>query len=486
MRFSSLLSASAVLAVAAAENAAYAQCGGLNWTGDTTCVTGYYCFQSSEWYSQCIQGTGTSSAASNGTVASTKKACVKSAATSTPSMTTKASCSKSASATTSTAAASSAAVAVVSTSASANTSTSSSASTSNSSSISGFASTSGSVFNINGETGYFAGTNSYWIGFLTNDSDVDLVMSQLSTSGIKVLRVWGFNDVTTTPTDGTVWFQSFVSGATAPVINTGSDGLQRLDVVVKSAEAHGISLIINFVNNWTDYGGMAAYCSYYGLSTSDPSLWYNSTEAQAQYQLYISTVVSRYANSTAVFAWELANEPRCSGCDTSVITNWATTTSAYIKSLDANHMVTMGDEGFGLDTGSDGSYPYTTGPGLNFTANLAIPDIDFGTYHLYPESWGTSASWGNGWIEAHATAAAAIGKPVIAEEYGYSANVTVQSGWQTTVLNTETAGDMYWQFGTTLSSGQTSDDGNTIYYGSDAYTTMVIDHAAAMNKKVVA
>jgi mannan endo-1,4-beta-mannosidase len=46
-----------------------------------------------------------------------------------------------------------------------------------------------------------------------------------------------------------VWFQSFVSGA-SPVINTGTYGLQRLDYVVESAEAHGISLIINFVNNW--------------------------------------------------------------------------------------------------------------------------------------------------------------------------------------------------------------------------------------------
>jgi mannan endo-1,4-beta-mannosidase len=56
--------------------------------------------------------------------------------------------------------------------------------------------------------------------------------------------------VSSTPGSGTVWYQSFVSGAAAPVINTGADGLERLDVVVASAEAHGISLIINFVNNW--------------------------------------------------------------------------------------------------------------------------------------------------------------------------------------------------------------------------------------------
>ena len=92
-----------------------------------------------------------------------------------------------------------------------------------------------------------------------------------------------------------------------------------------------------------------------------------------------------YKTSTAVFAWELANEPRCNGCATSVITNWATTISAHIKSLDSNHLVTLGDEGF-MNGGGDGSYPYTTAEGVDFVANLKIPDLDYGTFHLYPGS----------------------------------------------------------------------------------------------------
>ncbi len=54
-----------------------------------------------------------------------------------------------------------------------------------------FPSTSGLKFNIDGTTGYFAGTNSYWIGFLTNNADVDLVMTHLKATGLKVLRIWG-------------------------------------------------------------------------------------------------------------------------------------------------------------------------------------------------------------------------------------------------------------------------------------------------------
>jgi mannan endo-1,4-beta-mannosidase len=223
------------------------------------------------------------------------------------------------------------------------------------------------------------------------------------------------------------------------------------------------------VNNWSDYGGIPLQSTYYGISVTE---WFNTAAVQANYQKYIAAVVSRYKTSTAIFAWELCNEPRCTGCATSVITEWVTTTSAYIKSLDSNHMVTIGDVGFGLNGGSDTSYPFTTGPGLNFTANLAVPDIDFGTYHLYPSSWGETDSWGPSWIEAHATAAATIGKPVIMEEYGSDTHAD-EASWATTVLQTNTAGLMFWQYGDTLSTGQTANDGYTMYYGTSEFTTLV-------------
>lgn len=35
---------------------AWGQCGGINWTGGTTCVAGYYCFDQNPYYYQCIPG----------------------------------------------------------------------------------------------------------------------------------------------------------------------------------------------------------------------------------------------------------------------------------------------------------------------------------------------------------------------------------------------------------------------------------------------
>ncbi|RAL67405.1 hypothetical protein DID88_008160 [Monilinia fructigena] len=276
-------------------------------------------------------------------------------------------------------------------------------------------------------------------------STATTINSYAKATGLKVLRVWGFNDVTTAQGSGSVWYQSFIPGQ-APVINTGTNGLQRLDYVVQSAQAHGISLIINFVNNWSDYGGMQAYATYYNISTTE---WYTNEAAQAQYKAYIAAVVARYKTNTAIFSWELANEPRCTGCATSVITNWATSISKYIKSLDSNHMVSVGDEGFGLTVANDTSYPFTSGPGT-----------------------------------CHANVTAAAGKPLILEEYGSQTHLN-ELPWQGTVLSTATAGSMYWQYGDTLSTGKTSDDGNTIYYGTDEYTTLVTNHAAALNAKAV-
>jgi mannan endo-1,4-beta-mannosidase len=237
----------------------------------------------------------------------------------------------------------------------------------------------GSRFKIDGKTGYYAGSNAYWIGFLKNNKDIDTTLDHVAASGLKILRVWGFNDVAGEPKTGEIWFQKHSSSGS--VINTGADGLQRLDYVVKSAESRGVKLIINFVNYWDDYGGMNAYVSAYGGTKQS---WFTNSKAQAQYKKYISTVVARYANSNALFSWQLANEPRCQGCSTDVIYKWATEISAYIKSLDSKHMISIGDEGFGL--AGQSSYPYGFSEGVDFVKNLAIKDISFGTIHMYPDS----------------------------------------------------------------------------------------------------
>ncbi|KAF8071786.1 endo-1,4-beta-xylanase A precursor [Lyophyllum atratum] len=51
LTFASLL---ALLSVAAAQSSAWGQCGGIGWTGPTTCVSGYTCTVGNPYYSQCL------------------------------------------------------------------------------------------------------------------------------------------------------------------------------------------------------------------------------------------------------------------------------------------------------------------------------------------------------------------------------------------------------------------------------------------------
>ncbi|GAB7328903.1 hypothetical protein MBLNU13_g00767t1 [Cladosporium sp. NU13] len=47
-----------LISAAAAQSPAYGQCGGQGWSGSQSCVSGYTCKAQSEYYSQCLPGSG--------------------------------------------------------------------------------------------------------------------------------------------------------------------------------------------------------------------------------------------------------------------------------------------------------------------------------------------------------------------------------------------------------------------------------------------
>lgn len=62
--------------------------------------------------------------------------------------------------------------------------------------------------------------------------------------------------------------------------------------------------------------------------------------------------------------------------------------AAYLKSIDENHLVEAGLEGF---YGQISSNQKQANPGFqvgtDFIANNQIPAIDFATIHSYPDQW---------------------------------------------------------------------------------------------------
>lgn len=201
------------------------------------------------------------------------------------------------------------------------------------------------------------GTNAWWLAHLSKNSDVDTSFSQIAKTGYKVLRVWGFGEVNTPPPatnqdPNKVYFR--LLNSTGSYVNYGKDGIDRLDYVVHKAEKLNVPLILPFINNWGDYGGIGnAYATAFGNNGTN---FYSHPQAQKEYKAWIKFVVNRYKESSGIFAWELGNEPRCDRCSPAVITRWAKEISEYIKSLDSKHLVTLGDEGCKLfeTTGGNG------------------------------------------------------------------------------------------------------------------------------------
>jgi len=338
-----------------------------------------------------------------------------------------------------------------------------------------FVKTSGQKFTLDGSKFTVVGSNAYWMAQLSTTADITTAFNDLKNAGFTTLRTWGFNEVTSA--SGT--YYNLWSGSTA-TLNTGANGLAKFDTVVAAAKAAGIRLIVPLTNNWADYGGMDVYVKQI-LGSSNHDLFYTDSSVKTAFKKYISGFVGRYKSEPTIMAWELANEPRCKGstgtstgtCTTKTITAWATEIAAYIKSIDSNHLVAMGDEGF-FNQANGATYPYQGGEGIDFDANLKISSIDFGTFHSYPEGWGQSSNavaWGTQWIKDHATSQATIGKPVIIEEFGVTSNqASTYTTWWDTVISSGLTGDLIWQAGSTVSTGKTSDDGYAVFPGETEYT----------------
>lgn len=324
-------------------------------------------------------------------------------------------------------------------------------------------------------------------------ANINKAFQDIANAGSTVVRTWGFNEVTpSTQQNYPIYYQSW-SGAT-PTVNTGANGLQNFDQIVASAKANGLRLIVALTNNWSDYGGMDVYVKQI-LGSANHDLFYTNAQVIAAFKNYVKTFVGRYVNEPTIMAWELSNEPRCAGstgtttgtCTTATVTNWISEISAYIKSIDPNHLVAVGDEGFFNEPGNP-SYPYQGGEGIDFNVNLNISTIDFGTFHLYPESWGqssnpSSSAWGSQWISDHATSQKSANKPVIMEEFGVTSDQTdVYKAWFSTVLSSGLSGDLIWQAGSHLSTGDTPQDGYAEYPDGVVYP-IIQQHAAALKAR---
>lgn len=296
------------------------------------------------------------------------------------------------------------------------------------------------TFEVDGKPFCFAGSSNYYPIYKPKPV-VDDLFEAARALDLRVMRIWGMLDRgsldgSVPNTDGAghkegVYFQYWDSARQRPAYNDGEDGLRRLDYVLAAAARNDIKVIVVLINNWRAFGGIDQYLTWYGRHKHHE--FFTAPELRQAYRDWVKHVVTRtntvsglpYREDPSIFAWELANEPRCKGNSSfdsdqgwtkDTITTWANEMSSYIKSLDANHLVSVGDEGF-LDENGD-HFAYRANDGVDHAALTALPNVDFGTFHLYPDDWQTPSGFGERWIVDHARLARHLGKPTVLEEYG--------------------------------------------------------------------
>jgi mannan endo-1,4-beta-mannosidase len=105
----------------------------------------------------------------------------------------------------------------------------------------------------------------------------------------------------------------------------------------------------------------------------------------------------KYSEDPTIIAWNLINEPRCESwlpankdCNQRV-QKWLLEMSKHVKSLDKNHLVTIGSEGFYGDSTPKllqyNPQAWAADMGQDFVLNTDIPDVDFATVHAWPDNW---------------------------------------------------------------------------------------------------
>lgn len=255
---------------------------------------------------------------------------------------------------------------------------------------------------VNGSEFKFLGTTAYWLSSLNTDEDIDFTLGNISQAGFNVVRTWAFNDVDQIPENGT-WFQLIQNGTLT--INNGTNGLQKLDRVMELAQKHGVYVLLSLTNNWNphptdtvnitdplsvfrfgkrdvpaganntrprgtlsnDYGGMDLYVRQFGGPQEHDQFYTNQTLVSA-FKNYTSQIVTRYRDHPNVLSWELANDPRCNssvsaspGCVPQNVTRWHADIAQHVKSIDPNHIVSTGHQGFRC-VGCPKLFPLQTAP----------------------------------------------------------------------------------------------------------------------------
>ena len=212
-------------------------------------------------------------------------------------------------------------------------------------------------------------------------------------------------------------------------------GLCVLDALLVAAARAGVRLLLVLANQWPDFGGAPAIVRGVLPSSErgEPDAFWTQPRAIATQRAYVAALAGRtntqsgqrYAQDTSIFAWELANEPRCYGParrTPAALIAWSRSMREALIEVGVQQPIAWGGSGY---CGKYGEDMRALGPS---------GAVDILTLHLYPQQlvpgfrglarrWRVAASiaLGKRVLRHRAHVARRCERPLLLEELGYRA-----------------------------------------------------------------
>jgi len=301
-----------------------------------------------------------------------------------------------------------------------------------------FVTVDGLKFKLGGEQFVFQGFNAYQLPEGAGDWGpvgklmVKDIFKQAKENGLTVLRTFAFA--------GRLKQNALMTGPG----EYNEKMLEAIDFVLDEAAKQDIRVVLVLESYWntafdkdkTHANGIHKYLQWIKASkneTLEVNDFYTNADCKRMYKDHVKFMLNRknsingriYKEDPAILSYNIMNEPRCEECG-KVLQSWIDEMAAYIRSIDKNHMITVGEDGFYSSEFSNENYmkmnpgEWANNQGQDFIANHKGKDISYAAIHIWPDDWNhREVRFQHDWILQHIfDAENKLKKPFVIEEFG--------------------------------------------------------------------
>lgn len=241
--------------------------------------------------------------------------------------------------------------------------------------------------------------------------------------------------------------------------------LAGLDYLLMQMEKRNMVAVLYLNNSWEWSGGYGYYLEQAGMGKAPRpnedgypafmqfvSQYATCEKAHQLFYDYVRFIIGRtnrythrrYVDDPAIMSWQIGNEPRAFSKEAlPAFEHWLAEASSLIRSLDSNHLISIGSEG---SWGCENDIAC-------YERICADKNVDYCNIHLWPYNWswarqdhlvedlGVSCKNTKEYIDQHLDVCARIKKPLVMEEFGYP-----RDGFSFTPGSSTVGRDGYYQY----------------------------------------